>query len=84
MSEEKTSRQIRDEIDKERAKALNKIPSHHLTKLTGLREPSEFVVCTDGTEIAYNRVEEERFLSRLYRENEEKRRGTDSRMSKNV
>ena len=81
MSDEKTARQIRDEIDKERAKALKKIPSHHLTKLTGLREPSEYVVCTDGTEIAYNRAEEERFLSRLSAESEGKRKSTDSKIS---
>lgn len=81
MTEEKTAKEIRDEIDKEKANALGKKPGHHLTKLTGSREPSEYVVCTDGTEIAYNRAEEERLLARISKENEGKGRSLSSKKS---
>lgn len=59
MTKEKTAEQIRNEIDKEKAKAQGKKRSHHLTRVTGSRQPSEYVVCTDGAEIAYSKAEEE-------------------------
>lgn len=59
MSERRSAKEIRDEIDEKKAKALGKKPSHHLTLITGTRSPSDYVVCTDGTEIAYSKSEED-------------------------
>ena len=68
MTKTKTAIQIRDEMDKEKAKAHDKKRSHHLTRVTGLREPAEYVVCTDGTEIAYSKSEEEKITKALFEE----------------
>ena len=77
MKKEKTVKKVRDEIDKAKASALGKQKSHHLTRITGSRDPVEYVVCTDGTEIGYSKSEEEIVIAMLIRqrelENEEKR-----------
>lgn len=63
--EKMTAKEIREEIDKEKVHALGKKRSHHLTRITGSRNPIEYVVCTDGTEIPYTKAEEERFIAAL-------------------
>lgn len=52
-----TAKEMREMIDKEKAQALGKKKSHHLTRITGSRNPAEYVVCTDGTEIVYSKAE---------------------------
>lgn len=68
MTNVKTAKELRDEIDKEKTKAHGKRRSHHLIRVTGLREPAEYVVCTDGTEIAYSKAEEEMVTKALFEE----------------
>lgn len=70
MKKEKSVKKIRDEIDKAKASALGKQKSHHLTRITGSRSPIEYVVCTDGTEIAYSKSEEDVLISTLIRQRE--------------
>lgn len=70
MKKEKSVKKIRDEIDKAKASALGKQKSHHLTRITGSRNPIEYVVCTDGTEIAYSKSEEDVLISTLIRQRE--------------
>ena len=68
MTKRKTATQIREEMDKEKAASEGKKLSHHLTRVTGLREPSEYAVCTDGTQIPYSKSEEGTITKAFYKE----------------
>lgn len=72
MKKEQKAKQIRDEIDEAKVKAQGKIKSHHLTRITGSRNPCEYVVCTDGTEIAYDKAEEKLLIRALFKEVQKK------------
>jgi hypothetical protein len=67
MTKEKTARQLKEQIDKDKVKTAGKKKSHHLTQITA-RGPIEYVVCTDGTEIAYTKSEEKMLMAAYERE----------------
>lgn len=62
MSKLQDVQQLQSEIDLKKVQLQGKQKSHHFTKITGIQEPVEYVVCTDGTEIPYTKAEEKALI----------------------
>ena len=50
------------EIDSKKVKSQGKRKSHHLVRICGTQDATEYAVCTDETEIPYTKYEEQKLV----------------------